>query len=131
MCIGLSWKALFIEKGIGCKACNMIIINIRQHGGGCLYPVIQRKSSTSVLQDFKVAKRTGKEKVQTTYQGVLTVLLREHAPAHGKCSRHFPPFVILFFLFSHCSSSQTMRNMEKISPQYIARHSMDCIPLCI
>ena len=64
-----------------------------------MYTVIQWKRSASVLQDLKAVKRTGEEKVQTTYQTVLTVVPREHTPARGKRPRHFAGFVFFFFFF--------------------------------
>ena len=87
-----------------------------------MYPVIQQKSSTSTIQGIQAANRTGEEKVQTTYQTGLSVLPCEHPPARGKHPRQFPCFVCFFFYFfySHCSSSQTMGNMEKSLPQYHA-----------
>ena len=46
--------------------------------GGWLYPVIQQKSSASVLQGLKAANGAGEEKVQARYhQTALTVLPRE------------------------------------------------------
>ena len=61
---------------------GMVVVN-------CLYPVIQRKSSASVVQGLKPANRTGKEKVQTTHQTALTVLPCECATMHGKHPRYF------------------------------------------
>ena len=71
-------------------------------GGGWLYPVIQRKSSASVVQGLKPANRTGKEKVQTTHQTALTVLPRECATVHGK---HPRCFTFLYFSSNSTSSS--------------------------
>ena len=67
---------------------------------GCLYPVTQWKSSASILQGIKTVNRTGKEKVQITFQTVLTVLPREHASVRGKRLRYFPCFIF----FSNSSS---------------------------
>ena len=46
-----------------------------------MYPVIQQKSSASVLQDRKLVNAPGEVKVWTTHQTALTVLPREHAPS--------------------------------------------------
>ena len=89
------------------------------NGGGCLHPVIQRKHSTNVLQGLKPLNGTGKEKVQTAHQTVLTILLHECVTVHQNYPRHF-----LFLSFSSTSSpclyssSRTLRSKGKVLPQY-------------
>ena len=58
-------------------------------------PVVQRKSSASIVQGLKEANGPGEEKVLTTYQTAVTVLPCKHMP-RGKCPRHFPRFVYFF-----------------------------------
>ena len=100
-----------------------VSVSICRDSGGCLYPVIQRKSSAGILQGLKVATRTGEEKVLVTYQTAPAVLPREDVPACGKRPRHFSPyfffFFFQFFFFRH-SSTRMLRRMGIILPQSCA-----------
>ena len=68
-------------------------------GGSYLYPVIQRKSSASVLQDLKAVKRTGKEKVHTIYQAALTVFSTWTRTSAWKTSKTISGFRLFLLLF--------------------------------
>ena len=102
------WLAVFLLCAVSVSMC------IRHHGSavyvGMVWRLfvsrnIQRESSASVLQGLNVEKRTGEEKVQTTYQAALTVLPRGYMPSRGKRPRHFPRFrLFLLFFLPHSSS---------------------------
>ena len=91
-------------------------------GGGCLYTVIQWRNSAGVRQ----MNKPGLEPARRKY-GVYT---RQRLPFFSVRTRHHTEnvqviirvsfFSSKWFFFRRCSS-RTMRNMEKILPQYQVR----------
>ena len=65
-----------------------------------LYTVILWKTSASVLQGLKLANGSGEEKVQTTHQTALSVLLHECETARGNVHDifHISSFLLILLL---------------------------------
>ena len=109
--VGCSWRTKI--RMYPSTIINFLIGQCR-NGDGCLYTVVQRKTSTSVLQCEISANRTVEEDVLTVHNTMLAVLPRENAWVHKKRPYHLPQ-VLCFSV--HCNL-RSMRSMETISTQY-------------